>query len=270
MVSLAPIPVSAPPDSAETERESLRTGLARADRLATLGEIAGAVGHEISNPLGSVINNLAVLADVIRGLAPLIPAERVCELEELLGETREGTERIRDSVWALLALGRSDDEEPPQRLDVNRTVAQALVLALPDQRRRRRVLPEYGRVPPLVVSELRLCQLVVHMVLNALGTADGGSSAQTPIHVATRAERSAVVVEVRADGPEPASARDLGAPPSIASAVRGGRVGLAVCRELAIAIGARLDLGSSPSTGVVLRLTLPLGARSSRVPGPRG
>ncbi|QRK13033.1 hypothetical protein JQX13_25210 [Archangium violaceum] len=71
-----------------------------ADRLATIGQLAAGLGHEINNPLAFIIGNLDyVQQQMVRTAGTPTPEEHQ-ELLETLADARDGAERVR-----LIALG---------------------------------------------------------------------------------------------------------------------------------------------------------------------
>src|SRR6185436_17078697 len=99
------------------EWRMMSTRLAEAERLAALGRVAAAVGHEINNPLAFVVLNVdKSLADLralraSRNRASLLPAPSASDADlagviEMLEDSQSGLERIRRTVGNLQKLSR--------------------------------------------------------------------------------------------------------------------------------------------------------------------
>src|SRR3990172_9239661 len=87
----------------EARTEELRQKelqLAHGERLATIGTLAASVAHEINNPIAFVQSNLNRLEELWR------KPDAKEDVEEILLECREGTERVRGIVSDLLSLAR--------------------------------------------------------------------------------------------------------------------------------------------------------------------
>ena len=84
--------------------------LVQADRLASLGQLAASVAHEINNPLSGVLNYSALMARILKEDG--VPAERVAEFRGYLERVSEQTARAGRIVSDLLAFSR---RSKPQR-----------------------------------------------------------------------------------------------------------------------------------------------------------
>ena len=146
--------------AALVESESRR---ARSERLATLGQLAAGVAHEINNPLAYLKANLGYIREL--SLEQLPPADRE-DVAEVLDESRTGLERIAEIVGALRLYARDDEETLSG--DVSGAVAEAAQLASVRLRGvaelDTEVLPGLPAVP---MSQGRLAQVLVNLLLNA-------------------------------------------------------------------------------------------------------
>src|SRR5438046_1691552 len=93
-----------------TGRKQMEERLLVADRMASIGTLAGGVAHEINNPLGYVIANLEYVDEELRALQTELPG-RLDELKGVLTEARHGAERVRRIVRDLKTFSRADQEE---------------------------------------------------------------------------------------------------------------------------------------------------------------
>lgn len=100
----------------EVERANLEAQLARAQRLESVGRLAGGVAHDFNNML------TVILGHAERSLARLRPEDPVhADLEQI----RQAAERSSDLTRQLLAFARNQPASPTV-IDVNETVANAL------------------------------------------------------------------------------------------------------------------------------------------------
>lgn len=144
----------------EAERERMRQQLYQTAKLASLGELAAGVAHEINNPLNGVINFAQLLKDEGAGRSEF-------ERQMIDGVIEEGG-RIAAIVRGLLTFARHDDN---RRARVSLAEAVRTSLALfgrqfdKDGIRVETDLPE--DLPHLYADASRLRQVVVNMVSNA-------------------------------------------------------------------------------------------------------
>src|SRR5206468_13095223 len=128
-----------------------------------VGTLAAGVAHEINNPLAYVIANLdhATLqlararAEAERGA--LVTAQ-LQEVTDVLGDAREGGERIRNVVRDLKTFSRAP-EEKKERIDVRRVLESSLNMAGNEIRHRARLVKDISDVPPVLGNESRLGQV---------------------------------------------------------------------------------------------------------------
>ncbi len=75
-----------------TQLKEAQGQLVQNERMASVGQLAGGVAHEINNPLSVVLGNIAFLLDQLERPGDTMPFERA-ELREVLREVRDATER---------------------------------------------------------------------------------------------------------------------------------------------------------------------------------
>ena len=98
---------------AEAEREDLQSQLLQAQKMESIGRLAGGVAHDFNNMLGAILGNTEL---AIQRIAPGDP------LLALLLEIRKAAERSADLTRQLLAFARKQTVEP-KVIDLNQTVA---------------------------------------------------------------------------------------------------------------------------------------------------
>lgn len=227
--------------------------LAQTEHLASLGEIAAGLAHEIKNPLAGIAAVLEVLV-----------ARQDSETRELMGEVQQQVVRIRSIVDELLNYARPR----PLNLvsgDLNTAVGHAVQFSLPQaQRRRLRLafLPE--ALPPLRHDPEQIQRMVLNLVMNAIeALAPGGA-----IEVQTRSDNGQAVITVTDDGPgiAPADQEKIFRPFYTTKGQHGTGLGLSLCRRIAELHGGQIRVHSRPGEGSRFEVRLPLEAASGAVP----
>lgn len=243
---------------AREELESLRTA-----RLASIGVLAAGVGHEINNPLSYVIGNISYS---LRQLGTVEEPSGTSEIRGALREAREGAERIRRIVQDLRLFARVDEDEVREAIDVREVLEASLGLVNNEIRHRARLVRDYRATPSVFVSEPRLAQVLVNLLVNAAHSLPPASERPHEIRVVLRpAGAEEVSIEV-ADTGVGISEADLPRvfDPFFSTKPRGigTGLGLSICRELVSKMGGRIEVESQVDVGTTFRVTLPATTQS--------
>jgi PAS domain S-box-containing protein len=241
-----------------SEREEMRTRLALADRMASVGTLAAGVAHEINNPLAYVIANLDYARQHLA-----TPAEggavKEGEMPEALKEAREGAERVRLIVKDLKMFSRPDDERM-ELVDVRRAIDSAAAMAWNEIRHRARLVKEYQLVPSVYANEARLGQVFLNLLVNAAHAIPEGAADRNEIRVRTRLdEQGRIVIEVRDTGvgiPEELRPRILEPFFTTKPVGVGTGLGLSICHSIIKSLGGELRFESEPGRGTMFQVLL--------------
>jgi signal transduction histidine kinase len=228
----------------------------QSEKLATIGQLAAGVVHEINNPLAFVHSNLAYLEEQGRTRGQLSPEE----LTEVLRETRAGVERVRQIVADLRGFSRMDAEAPAEcaLVDVVNDAARLASLRLKHVARLEVDVP--ATLPAVRVVRRRLAQVLLNLLVNAGDALEGQGHRSSQVRVTGRREGSRVLLLVEDNGP--------GFPPQVLPRLfeaffttknpeKGTGLGLALSRELVEQFGGTLVAENRPEGGARLRLELP-------------
>jgi two-component system NtrC family sensor kinase len=157
---------------------SQREQLIRTEKLASVGQLAAGVAHEIGNPLAAVLGYVDILrADAAAGATPVMgPAETRDTLDRVKAETQ----RIHRIIQDLLAYSRPTTEAP-QATAPGKILRSAEALLRPQARFRAvtiAAVPDDAGWPMVLASPGRLTQVFVNLLLNA-SDAMGGKGTVT-------------------------------------------------------------------------------------------
>jgi PAS domain S-box-containing protein len=250
-----------------TEERALRDRLLMADRMAAVGTLASGVAHEINNPLACVTANLELLREEL--LAPLSdvpPPARLpqAEIVAALDDAREGAERVRIIVRDLRLFARGDAVERGP-VDLGGVLQAAERMAGSVVRARARIVQEHAALPPVDGNATRLCQVFVHILVNAAQAIVAGAPDDNEVRVRTALDGDQVVVEVRDTGVGiPADVRSRIFDPFFSTKGIGGGhgLGLSVCHGIVTSFGGQISVDDAPEgRGTVVRVALPVYAR---------
>ncbi|MDP2315692.1 MAG: PAS domain S-box protein [Pseudomonadota bacterium] len=187
--------------TAEDERSRMHEQVLHAERLHTLGQIAGGIAHEVNNPAAIAVGGVDLAR---RHLTAITSAARTGDLaqvrqqaerlEAALRYCEDGTARLAKVARKLSAFSALHGGEI-ERMDVNALVRRALDLVQNDLRHRAEVTVDLGELRPLVGHPTRLVQALTNLLVNAAQAIDG-LPADHQITVITRGDDTAIDIVV--------------------------------------------------------------------------
>lgn len=238
----------------EGEAREQRTQLTHLTRVAILGELTGALAHELNQPLTAILSNAQATQRML-DKKPVDMAEVRESLKDIIDQDKRAGEVIR-RLRSLLKRGESQH----QRLDVNEIAAEAIDLAHGDLMTRS-IIPRTHlgeRLPPILGDRVQLEQVMLNLVVNACEEMAGVEPDRRRLEITTGVSRDGkVLVSVSDSGPGIPEARlKLLFEPFFTTKENGLGLGLSISRSIANAHGGRLWATSGP-LGAVFHLELP-------------
>ena len=244
--------------------------LLQADRLASLGQLAASVAHEINNPLSGVLNFSALMGRILKDDG--VPRERVPEFRGYLDRVTEQTARAGRIVSDLLAFSRrSKPQRAPSDLNaIVRTtvglVSHKLKLLNVDA-----VLELDETLPPLPCDASHIQQVVLNLVMNGAEATRPRGSGRVSVVTRRSDDGESALLEVTDDGE--------GIPKEVVDRIfdpffttkddgKGVGLGLAVVYGIVESHAGRIDVRTAGGRGTVFTVTLPLAPEGS--PDARG
>ncbi len=234
-------------ESREKLQQLYDTQMSRAEHLATLGELATGLAHEIRNPLAGI-------AGVIEIIGQELPESS--RGREVLNEVRQEILHIKRILSDLLDYARP---KPPdfRAADLHVTTEHAVALARHQVLSRPIEIEMVNAKPPPSVEhdEAQIQQVLLNLLLNALQAIDGAGR----IRLTLEARNGFAVVTVTDTG--------RGIPPEdlprlfrpfFTTKGKGTGLGLSVARRIVEAHGGRIEVRSTPGRGSEFSVWLPL------------
>lgn len=255
-------------DKVEVRTQQLKAAqrkLVQSDRLATLGQLAASVAHEINNPVSGVLN-LSMLLERLMASGSYPPG-RESDFRKYLGMISTETARVGRIVSDLLAFSR---RSKPQRApaDLNKLVRATLGLA--DHKLRlisaEVVLDLQENLPQVECDSSQIQQVILNLVLNGAQAMQprGGGTLTIRTRLISQEESVELCVQDTGEGIAPENLSKIFDPFFTTKAEgKGVGLGLAVLYGIVKAHDGEVEVVSQRNQGTTFTVTLPLKSRST-------
>ncbi len=258
-----------------SERDEINRRLLLADRMASLGTLAAGAAHEINNPLAFVRLNLEHAEEQIDGGSYGNPASRALQdLRALVGESRDGCDRIGRVVSDLRTLSRQDDDAGGAKgpVDLGTVARTAAKMASHEIRHRARLVETYAEAVYVEGDDGRLTQVCLNLLINAAHAIPTGHASDNEVAVTVRREGDTAVLEVADTGTgiAPETLPQIFDPFFTTKPTgMGTGLGLSICHTIVTAAGGDIGVDSGEGGGTRVRITLPLASAPAAPADPK-
>jgi signal transduction histidine kinase len=262
--------------------ERLQAQIVHSEKMASLGQLAAGIAHELNNPVGFIYGNMDILNQCVEGLTELLNyydrnklnpevasgaaqiKERIAyeatleDLNLIIKDCREGAQRIRDIVQNLRTFSRLDEAEFKES-DIHEGIDSTIrLLSRYYSSDNIRLSRDYGALPPVDAFAGQLNQVWMNLLVNA---AQAVSAKGGEVHIATRVEGDSVVVTI-ADtgyGIAPENLNRIFEPFYTTKPVgEGTGLGLSISFGIVARHGGKIVVDSQVNRGTTFTVTLPI------------
>jgi two-component system NtrC family sensor kinase len=249
--------------------EQLRTAehrLAQSDRLASLGQLAASMAHEINNPVSGILN-LSMLMQRILGETG-VPPERLAEFRSHLAQVTTQTTRVGRIVSDLLAFSRrSRPQYGPADLTVVVRDTVALVRHKLELSQVKLDLDLQHGLPPVHCDASQLQQALTNLLLNAAQSIEGAGRVRVATVVSRENGMAMIEIEDSGSGISPEDLPRIFDPFfTTKEPGKGLGLGLAVAYGIVKAHGGDIEVESHIGRGSTFRVLLPLQSEDASPP----
>lgn len=225
--------------------------LRRSERLATMGQMAATVAHEIRNPLGIIKSTAYVLRQRY---------ENAAKPDELFEFIPSEVRRLNHLVNDFLSLAR-DKQLSLAENDLVKTTEKALAMVRSDEQANGITWDFVNTAPAMIVrhDEEAITQVLLNLLLNAIQALEGKGRLQVLLQEKIDKGRKFAHIVVKDDGPGLPEAAEKIFEPFFTTKTKGSGLGLAVCKQLVEKHGGRIIAESEKGKGTAMHVWLPAG-----------
>jgi PAS domain S-box-containing protein len=240
-------------NAAEAEAELQRQEVTHLMRVSVLGELSGAIAHEVNQPLTAILSNTEAALYLLADDPP-----NVAEVRDALQDIVQDVNRAGDVIHRLRSLLKKGQTvlEP---VSMNALIDQTVALLRSEMIDRRIVvnIDLAAALPHLLGDAIQLQQVLLNLLVNAMD-AMASTEGTRMITISSRATQGCIEVFVRDRGPgiEVAQADRL-FEPFFTTKNHGLGLGLTICSTIIEAHGGKIAVANDRTGGVVATILLP-------------
>ncbi len=205
------------------ELQQAQSQLLQSEKMASIGQLAAGVAHEINNPIGYVYSNLGTLEKYVQNVLSMINEYERAEgeiadsevrtrlqlarkkldiaflkddLRALMNESKEGIIRVKDIVQNLKDFSHMDASDEWHFTDLHKGLDSTLNIVNSEIKYKAKVVKEYGDIPQVECLPSQLNQVFLNLLINAAHAIEERGT----ITLRTGAESEQVWVEIEDTG----------------------------------------------------------------------
>jgi two-component system NtrC family sensor kinase len=267
-----------------THFKQAQAQLVQSEKLASIGQLAAGVAHEINNPIGYIFSNFGTLEKYLRDAFEMLSAYEQAEahlagtpvaaqlkalrerieldylkedIPELMSQSKEGIERVRKIVQDLKDFSRVDARQEWEWVDLHKGIDSTLNIVNNEIKYKADVVKRYGTLPEVECLPSELNQVFMNLLVNAAHAigADRGL-----ITIRTGVDRAEVWVEVEDSGcgiPKENLARIFDPFFTTKPVGRGTGLGLSLAYGIVRKHAGRIEVESEIGRGTRFRVIVP-------------
>jgi two-component system NtrC family sensor kinase len=245
---------------ADTEKQLMNEKVVEAGKLASVGELAAGVAHEINNPVAIMVEEAGWMGDLLEE-EEFQESKNFAEFKKSIGQIQTQGKRCKQITHKLLSFARRTDGTV-QDVDINDMLEE--LLALSAQRAKYSMVeiqPDYQEnLPCLKFSLSELQQVFFNIINNAIDAMEknGGQ-----LKISSRRKDNYIVVEISDTGtgiPEANLSRIFDPFFTTKPIGKGTGLGLSICYGIIDKMGGKIKCKSSVDVGTTFWVSIPIQA----------
>ncbi len=242
----------------DRDKEKMNEQVVHASKMASLGEMAAGIAHEINNPVAVMVEEAGWVQDLLEDVESGACDMDREEIQRALAQIKTQGSRCKGITQKLLSFARTSDTDRCA-LDVNALVEESVSLVASKARfaNVQLVTRLAARAPYVAASVTEMQQVLLNLINNSLDALEGKAG---EVVVATRQVGAMVEIEVRDTG--------SGIPEAVIDKIfdpffttkpvgKGTGLGLAVCYGIIKTLGGDIRVKSVSGEGATITVALP-------------
>lgn len=259
--------------------------LVQSEKLASIGQLAAGVAHEINNPIGYIFSNYGMLETYLGSLFEMLnvyenaenslgdpnvvkelQAKRVAleveflkeDIPDLMKESKEGIVRVRKIVQDLKDFSHVDAKPEWSFTNLNQGIDSTLNVVNNEVKYKADIIKEYGDIPPVQCIPSEINQVVMNLVVNA---AHAIGPDRGKIWIRTGIENESAWIEITDNGsgiPKEVVPRIFDPFYTTKPVGKGTGLGLSLSYGIIQKHRGQIDVQTEVGKGTTFRLVLPL------------
>jgi len=210
------------------ELKDAQSQLLQSEKLASIGQLAAGVAHEINNPIGFIYSNMNTLGDYVTTIKKgadmwlrlqqavlqddlAVAKEHAEQLEawsqdadvefiledlnSVIAETIDGAERVKKTVMDLRTFSRAEDKQMTTA-DINRGIESTVNVCWNELKYHCDVVKNLGDIPEILCYPMKLNQVFMNLIINAAQSIEDKGT----VTIRTRYADGQVVIEISDTG----------------------------------------------------------------------
>jgi PAS domain S-box-containing protein len=183
-------------EKAYEELKASQLKILQQEKMASIGQLAAGVAHELNNPMSFISSNLGTLDKYVNRLTDFIRAQSEAvvfvkdttalykidkkraelkldhvmeDAKVLLKESLDGAERVKKIVHELNSFSRMDEEEY-KKADINECIESAITIVWNELKYKSTLVKDYGKLPLTMCYPRQMNQVFVNLLINAVNS----------------------------------------------------------------------------------------------------
>ena len=261
----------------EAKLDEATKRLMQAEKLASLGEMAAGVAHEINNPVGYVSSNLTTLQKYLTVYEEVLDAPQTDEaamaalkkkvnfafirndVRNLVNETQEGVERVKTIIKDLKDYARTNTSASYLPSDIHVGLKSTLNIANNQIKNRASIQLDLGNLPLVECAPSQINQVLLNLIVNAAQSIPDGKEGLITIRTSSDDVSAFIEVEDNGQGMSDDVLQKVFDPFfTTKDPGKGTGLGLSVSQKIIQDHSGSLTVVSSVGVGSIFKISLPI------------